>query len=221
MKWFRAFLHQRGRREKVVGSASKGGLVRFTLGRAVLVVSTLLAISETPCIAQTRVRSVEELRNALAPGDLITIVSADGQPIAGRLIRLGGADLDLRVVDEQTSERAPRNVTMPLEAIQSLERRRDSSRNGAAIGAGVGAGFGGAMFAYAFIVDRNEMDEWAPLYVGAATVYAGIGALIGWALDATKSKPHIVFELSSRGKAKVSVQPVYLPGRGIALAVSF
>jgi hypothetical protein len=77
------------------------------------------------------------------------------------------------------------------------------------------------MFTYAFLIDRNEMDEWAPLYVGAAVVYTGIGALIGWAIDAASSKPHIMFEPSSQRKTKVSVQPVYLRGRGIALAVSF
>ena len=53
-------------------------------------------------------------------------------------------------------------VTMPLDFIQSLERRRDCARNGAAIGAAIGIGFGGAMFAYAFAIDRNEIDEWAP-----------------------------------------------------------
>ena len=195
----------------------------FTLPRVVLVISTLLAaISARPCTAQTRVTSFEELRSTLAAGDLITIVPADGQPVAGRLMRLGEADLDLRVVNKHTQgARGPRNVTMPLHAIQSLERPRDSARNGAAIGAGVGAGFGGAMFAYAFVVDRNEMDEWAPLYLGAAAVYTGIGALIGWAIDAASSKPHITFEASSQRRAKVSVQPVYLGRRGIALAVSF
>lgn len=77
------------------------------------------------------------------------------------------------------------------------------------------------MFVYAFVVDRNEMDEWAPLYVRAAAVYTGIGALIGWAIDAANSKPHIRFDASCGGRAKVSVQPVSSRGRGIALAVSF
>jgi hypothetical protein len=110
---------------------------------------------------------------------------------------------------------------MPLAAIQSLERRPDSARNGAAIGAGIGAGFGGAMFAYAFAIDRNELDEWAPFYIRAAAISAGIGALIGWATDAANSKPHIRFEPSASGRTNVSVHPVYLRGRGIAVAVSF
>src|SRR5687768_18113582 len=55
-------------------------------------------------VAQTHLRSLEDLRNALAPGDLITVVSEDRQPITGRLIRFGDADLDLRRSEEHTSE---------------------------------------------------------------------------------------------------------------------
>ncbi len=198
----------------------------FTVARVRLAIAASIvefcSMGASPCIAQTRLTSLEELRRALSAGDFITIVPAVGEPVAGRLMRLGDADLDVRVVNRRTPEvGGPRDVTIRLDAIQSLERPRDSARNGAAIGAGIGAGFGGAMFVYAFVVDHNEMDEWAPLYVGAAAVYTGIGALIGWAIDAANSTPHITFEPSSQGKTKVSVQPVYLRGRGIALVVSF
>ena len=200
--------------------------MRSTLPHITLVISTVIvafgAIGASPCIAQTRVTSLEELRRELAAGDFITVVPAVGQPIAGRLMRLGSVDLDVRLVNKRTpQERGPRDVTIPLNAIQSLERPRDSARNGAAIGAGIGAGYGGAMFVRAIVVDRNEMDEWATLYVGAAAVCTGIGALIGWAMDAANSKPHIKFDAASGGRTKVSVQPVYSRGRGIALAVSF
>ena len=46
-------------------------------------------------------------------------------------------------------------------------------------------------------------------YAGAAAVCTGIGALIGWAIDAANSKPHIRFDASSGGRTKVSVQPVF------------
>ena len=140
--------------------------MRSTLARVRLVSPTVIvafgAIGASPCIAQTRVTSLEELRRALAAGDFITVVPAVGQPVAGRLMRLGTVDLDVRLVNKRApQERGPRDVTIPLDAIQSLERPRDSARNGAAIGAGIGAGFGGAMFVHAIVVDRNEMDEWA------------------------------------------------------------
>ena len=182
------------------------------------------AIGASPCIAQTRVTSVEELRRELTAGDFITFVSDVGPPVAGRLLRLGSNDLDVRVVNKRTpQERGPRDVTLTiaLDDIRSLERPRDSARNGAAIGAGIGAGFGGAMFVHAMVIDRNEMDEWATLYVGAAAVCTGIGALLGWAIDAASSKPHIRFDASSLGRTKLSMRPAYSRGRGIALAVSF
>ena len=202
----------------------KGVPVRFAFAHVILAISALIGtISAPPCIAQTRVTSLEDLRRTLAAGDVVTIVPAIGQPLAGRLMRLGDADLDVRVVNERTSpDRRLRDITISLDDIQSLERRRDSSRNGAAIGAGIGAWLGAAMFAYGFAVDRNEMDEWAPFYGTAAAVYSGIGALIGWAIDAANSKPHIRFEpFPGGGRTKVRVQPVYSRGRGIAVAVSF
>jgi hypothetical protein len=203
----------------------KGEAVRSTLAH-VLVGSTLIAacgsIGASPCIAQTRVRSIEELRRELAPGDFITVVPVVGPPVAGRLMRLGLADLDIRPVDKGPSKgRGPGVVTIALDALQSLERPRESARNGAALGAGIGAGFGGAMFVHAMVIDRNEMDEWAPLYVRFTAMTTGIGALLGWAIDAAHSKPHIRFDTSSAGRTKVSVQPVYSRGRGMALAVSF
>jgi HAMP domain-containing protein len=204
----------------------KGDPVRSTLAHATVVISTLIVACGTmgapPCIAQTRVTSLEELRREVAAGDFITVVTAAGRPVAGRLMRFGNVDLDVRLVNNRTArERGLRDVTIPLNAIQSLERSSDSARNGAAIGAGIGAGFAGAMFVRAIVIDRNEMDEWATLYVGAAAVCTGIGALIGWAMDAANSKPHIRFDASSRERTQVSVQPVYSGGRGIALAVSF
>ena len=197
--------------------------MRFRLAHMALGISTLIgAIGASPCVAQTRVTSIEELPRALAAGDFITIVPESGQPVTGRLTRLGTADVDVRLADKQIAEtRGRRDVTIAFGAIRSLERRQDSARNGAAIGASIGAGFGGAMFAYAFAIDRNELDEWAPSYLGAGAVCTGIGALIGWAIDSANSKPHIRFDASSGGRATVSLQPVYLRGRGIGLAVSF
>ena len=180
------------------------------------------AIGVSPASAQTPVTSLEELRRELAVGDVITVVPAAGQPIAGRLMRLGTVDLEIRPANRRSSrERGPQDVTIALSALQSLERPRDSARNGGAIGAGIGAGFGGAMFVRALAVDRNELDEWATFYAGGAAICSGIGALIGWAVDAANSKPHIRFAASPDGRTTVSVRPVYSRGRGIALAVSF
>lgn len=200
--------------------------MRSPLTHVALVTSILIvgfgAVSASPSSAQTRVTSLEELRRELATGDVITVVPSGGQPVKGRLVRLGRDDLDVRPVKGSASpERGLKDVTIALDAIQSLRRPRDSARNGAMIGAGIGAGFTGAMFIQAMVVDRNEAEEWAPLFLGFGGVTTGIGALIGWAVDAAHSKPDIRFDASPMRQTKVSVHPVFSRGRGIGLAVSF
>lgn len=197
--------------------------MRRTLAHVTSVIAMFVVpLCASPCFAQSHVTSLEELRRQLAAGDFITVVPTVGPPLSGRLLRVGPGDLDVRPASKGTrQERGPRDVTIPLDAIQSLERPRDAPRDGAFIGAGIGAGFVGVMFVRAIVVDRNEIDEWAALYGGTAAVCAGLGALIGWALDAATSKPHIRYDAASGRKATVRVQPVYSRGRGIALVVSF
>ena len=198
--------------------------MRSTAARAMLMlwisVIAFALMGASPVLAQTRVSSLDELRRVLDPGDLIVVVPSIGEPVAGRLTRLGDAHVDLRLVDTRISQGGgTRDVSIALDAIRSIERRRDPVGNGATIGAGIGAGFGGAMFLYGAIIDRNELEEWAPLYLGVAAVCTGISALIGWAIDAANSKPHIKFESFTNGRTTIAVQPVYSRGRGIALGV--
>ena len=188
-----------------------------------LVLSVIVvAVCAAPCIAQTRPTSLAELERELAGGDLITVVPASGQPIAGRVMRVTADSLEIRPAGKPAVQgTASRDLTISLTAIQSLERPRDPVRNGALIGAGAGAGVGGAMFVAAFVVDRNEMDEWAPFYLGATAVCTGVGALIGWAVDAARSKPHLRFDAASGRSTTLRVQPLRSRGVGIGLAMAF
>jgi hypothetical protein len=166
--------------------------------RSTLTLMLVVSIGASPCFAQTRVTSIDELRRTLSRGDTVTIVPENGPAIEGRLTRIGTIDLDLRPI-KATIAPNTRPVTLPLETIRSLERRRDSSANGALIGAGIGAGLGGAFFVNALIVDRNEVDEWAPMYGGMTAAFAGIGALVGWAIDKARSKPSIRYGSTRSG----------------------
>jgi len=102
-----------------------------------------------------RVATLDELRRELSPGDFISVVQRTGDSVRGRLRRFGDTDLDLEAETQQapSEQRRPLDLTILLSAIQSLERPRDSSRNGVLIGAGIGGGFSLAMFVYAAAVD--------------------------------------------------------------------
>src|SRR4029450_719573 len=109
---------------------------------------------------------------------LITVVPSSGHPVAGRVLRVTADHLEIRRVEKPVVPgTASRDLTIPLNAIQSLERPRAPVRNGVLFGAGAGAGVGGAMFLTAFVIDRNEMDEWAAFYLGGTALCTGVGGL--------------------------------------------
>lgn len=164
-----------------------------------------------------------QLRQALSPGDVVSILRTTGEPLKGRLLRLGDSDLVLRSDAERVAGEEGRHpsFTIPYSTIRALERPRDSSKNGTLIGLGVGIGVWVPFFARAVAIDRNEMDEWAGGYVVAGATFAGIGALVGWAIDAAHSKAHFRFVAGTRPPARVRVEPLVTPGKGASVVVSF
>jgi hypothetical protein len=64
-------------------------------------------------------------------------------------VRVADTALDIRAETRQVTGKQRSDLTIPFGTIQSLERPRDSSRNGVLIGAGVGAGVSLAKFTYA------------------------------------------------------------------------
>ncbi len=172
---------------------------------------------------EVRVATLDGLRRELSPGDFISVVQTTGDSVRGRLRRFGDTDLDLQAETQQAppEQRRPLDLKIPLSAIQSIERPRDSSRNGALIGAGIGGGFSLAMFVYAAAVDYNEIDEWGPTYLAIGGIYTGLGALAGWAIDRVHSKPHIRFDAPSPGTVTIRAVPLLSRGPGMAMVLSF
>ena len=196
-------------------------LLRPLLSLAVIVALDL--VQAAPALAQIRVATLDELRRELAPGDSISVVQTTGDSVRGRLLRFGDTDLDIRAETPELpgQQRRRLDVKVPLSAIRSLERPRDSSRNGALIGAGVGAGVSLAMFIHAAVIDYNEIDEWGPSSLVGGGVFTGIGALIGWAIDSAHSKPDVRFDASSTARMKIRAVPLLSRAPGMALVVSF
>jgi hypothetical protein len=162
-----------------------------------------------PALAQSRPTTLDELQQDLATGDRISLIQTDGEAHTGQVLRLGSSDLIVRTITQPSPGQARRrlDLTIPFDSIQSLERPRDSVRNGVFIGALVGAGFVGTMFARAVAVDRNEIDEWGPIYLAQGALFTGVGALIGWAIDKAHSKPAIRFDRPSNGRRGGSLDP--------------
>lgn len=187
---------------------------------ALIVALEMIGVS--PALAQARVATLDEMRRALSPGDIIAVVQTTGDSVRGRLLRFGATDLDLQPETRQVppKPRPAMDLNIPLGAIQSLERPRDSSRNGALIGAVIGGGFWLAMFIYGAAVDFNEIDEWGAPYAAAGAVSTGIGALAGWAIDRAHSKPHIRFD-APRGTVRVRAVPLRSRGWGLTMVLAF
>jgi hypothetical protein len=201
--------------------------MQFTsLSRRLLLPALIVAldmVGASPAVAQVRVATLDEIGRDLRPGDLITIVQTTGDSVRGKLQRFGDTDLDIRAETRQAPGRQRRllDVTIPRSAIQSLERPRDSSRNGALIGASIGGGFAVTMFGWAVAVDRNEIDEWGASYLAFGGICTGIGALAGWAIDFAHSRPHVRFDAPGTGTMTIRAVPLISRGRGMALVVSF
>src|SRR5262245_14695859 len=197
----------------MIHGLSTASYVVSGFSRTVTVLSIVLMFVEAaPAYAQTQVTNIDELRRSLDRGDVVSIVETDGDAWKGRVLRIGDEQIDLRI--------GTLDVTVPLTGIKSLERPRDSTRNGALIGASIGGGAVLSMAIYALAVDANEADEWAPIYLGMGALFSGIGALTGWAIDAAQSKPVIRFDAPPSPTARNRVAP-RPRGRGMSFTMSF
>ena len=181
----------------------------------------LCMIGTLPALAQVQVGTLEELRRELSPGDFISLVQTSGDSVRGRLVRFADTALDIRTETRQPTGKQHADVTVPLGTIRSLDRPRDSSRNGVMIGAGVGAGMSLGMFIHAAAVDYNELDEWGPDYLAMGAIFTGVGALVGWAIDSAHSKPHVRFNAPTAQTMTIRVAPLLARRKGMALVLSF
>ena len=195
-----------------------GPLARLRLPALIV---ALVTIGGSPALAQVREATLEELRHELSPGDFISLVQTSGESVTGRLVGFGDSALDIRSEIREDTGKQRLNITVPLATIRSLERPRDSSRNGLLIGAGIGGGLVLGMFVYAAAVDYNEIDEWAPMYLAMGAVYTGVGALVGWAIDSAHSKPRVPFNAPSAETIRIGVAPLLARRKGMAFVMAF
>jgi hypothetical protein len=146
-----------------------------------------------PVSAQEPAASFDALAGRVRIGDGIWVTDATGREVHGRLERLSGDGLILR---------ADALETFAASDVRRVRARdRDSLKNGTLIGLGVGGTLGTAWCIGAIADDSGELDARVECAEGF-TVFPGLGALIGVAVDALiPGKVRVVYEASLPGKA--------------------
>jgi hypothetical protein len=177
------------------------------------VVHGLVAIAAAAS-AQEAAPSFDTLAARLHVGQRIWVTDASGREVRGRLERLSSDGLVLK------TDRLHTFVAPDVRRVRA--RDRDSLKNGTLIGLGVGGGLGVAWCLGAIADDSGDIDARVECAEGL-TVFPGLGALIGVAVDAViPGRLRVVYEASSpQGTlgARLSVVPL-LSSRVKGLAVS-
>jgi hypothetical protein len=144
-----------------------------------LVVVGFLATDATAS-AQEPASSFDALAGRIQVGQRLWVTDATGRDVRGRLERLSSAELVLRTSGLETF------AVSDVRLVRA--RDRDSLKNGTLIGLGVGAGMGTAWCIGAIADNSGDIDARVECAEGF-TVFPGLGALIGLAVDAVIPGP--------------------------------
>jgi hypothetical protein len=141
----------------------------------IIVVCAALDAAVAAASAQEVASSFDALASRIRVGQRIWVTDATGREVDGRLERLSIDGLVLRVDGLETFA-AP-------DVRRVRARAPDSLKNGTLIGLGIGAGLGTAWCIGAIADDSGDIDAGVECAEGY-TVFPGLGALIGLAVDA-------------------------------------
>jgi hypothetical protein len=195
-----------------------GIAVPYTPGRSArrvvsLVIAAFLA-SAAAVSAQETAASFDALAGRLQVGQRIWVTDATGREVQGRLERLSSDGLVLKAEVLET-------IAAP-DVRRVRARARDSLKNGTLIGLGIGGGLGTAWCIGAIADDSGDIDAGVECAEGF-TVFPGLGALIGRAVDALiPGKVQVVYQASQPRGASLMVAPVFSPRvKGLAVVFAF
>jgi hypothetical protein len=179
-----------------------------------LVVAGLL-LTAAAASAQESATRFDALAERIQVGQRIWVTDATGREVRGRLERLSSDGLVLK---------ADRIETFTVPDIRRVRaRERDSLKNGALIGLGIGGGMGTAWCIGAIADDSGDIDARVECAEGF-TVFPGLGALIGLAVDAMiPGRMRVVYQASlpqEASRASLVVVP-WFSSRVKGMAVSF
>jgi hypothetical protein len=183
--------------------------------RAVLFVVAGFLVTAAAASAQEPAASFGALAGRIQVGQRIWVTDTTGREVRGRLERLSSDGLVLKASGLETFA-AP-----DIRRVRA--RARDSLKNGTLIGLGIGGGMGTAWCIGAIADDSGDIDARVECAEGF-TVFPGLGALIGLAVDAViPGKVREVYRAplsQEASRASLMVVPLF-SSRVKGLAVSF
>ena len=172
----------------------------------------------TAASAQESAASFDTLAERIQVGQLIWVTDTRGREVRGRLERLSSDGLVLR--------------TNGLELFGAPDvrrvraRDRDSLRNGTLVGLAIGGGLGTAWCIGAIADDSGDINAGVECAEGF-TVFPGLGALVGLAVDAAiPGKMRVVYQPSppqGSPRARLTIVPSFSRRRtaGVTFVVAF
>ena len=173
------------------------------------VVLPLLVVSVPMTEAQGAPGSLEQLRSLARVGDRVTVTDVMGREIQGTISELSSSSLALMVGKTRTEL-----SETELETIS----RRDSRWNGTLWGLAVGAVLGASL-------EKSLVDEYGRDDIGygsAVVPLAGIGAGIGFAVDAMIKGRRVIYSRPRTSTRDAMVSPVWNTGRkGMFVSLRF
>lgn len=165
-------------------------------GRTTILLLAIAGVLATATAAQAQepvATSLDALAARLHVGQSVWVIDTTGREVRGRLERISGDGIVLK---------ADRVETLNAPDIREVRARRpDSLKNGALIGLAVGGALGTAWCAGAIADNSGDIDAKVECAEGF-TVFPGLGALFGLAVDAAiPGKVRVVYRGSAGAKA--------------------
>ena len=143
--------------------------------------------------AQEPVASFDELAGRIQAGQRIWVTDTAGREVRGTLDRLSANELVLKANGLETY------AASDVRRVRT--RDRDSLKNGTLIGLGIGGGLGTAWCIAAIADNSGDVDAGVECAEGF-TVFPGLGALIGLAVDAViPGKMRVIYHASPSQEA--------------------
>ena len=181
------------------------------MARRCAIVYMLIAAGAPIVEAQILASSFDQLSVLVKRGDSVIVTDDTGRETRGTVAALSPSSLELIVAGNRRSfvEEETRTIR---------QRTNDSLKNGTLWGVGIGAGLG-----LTSLIGSEESPALpAGEVVGVTLALAGLGAIVGAAIDAIARSHEVIYSRPARTSATLTLSPTLTRGRsGASLSFGF